>query len=193
MPQEPSEEHFERFMEALRVIARACEIMRSRGFPIPTIVGGAAVEHHSMGRYATGDFDFVTARQPEFHEALKEVGFRDEDRDGYQRIGLYHPDLAFGVQVVASLFFDGLRPRVIVYPDNDEPEISFLSIEDLIADRVGQFNSAPNGVRSALDQALMLLDIAEELDRDYLDKRIREESMDFDLAWLERQEREPAN
>ena len=49
-------------------------------------------------------------------------------------------------------------------------------MEDIIADRVGQYNSAPMGVPEMKDQACALFLLAEEIDKDYLDTRVRLES-----------------
>lgn len=177
--------HFESFVRALEVLSEAFRLCRQRGLGLPTIVGGAAVEHFTQGGYTTGDFDLVTPRQEDVYAVLREVGFEDEKRVGHQRIGLIHPELDFGVQVVASSLFDGRGSKLLLLPLEDDPELSFVSIEDLIADRIGQYNSAPQGVEESLEQAFLLLKLAENIDRAYLDKRIREESIDFTLAWLE--------
>jgi hypothetical protein len=50
-----------------------------------------------------------------------------------------------------------------------------LSVEDMIADRMGQYASGT--ARDLLDQARLLYDLAEGVDEDYLERRIRTESM----------------
>ena len=49
-----------------------------------------------------------------------------------------------------------------------------LSVEDLIADRMGQYASGT--ARDRFDQARILLQLHPDADRGYLDRRIREET-----------------
>src|SRR5258708_733620 len=51
------------FIEALRLLALACEEVATRGYERPVLVGGAAVEFHTGGAVASGDFDFVSEEQ----------------------------------------------------------------------------------------------------------------------------------
>ncbi len=72
----------------------------------------------------------------------------------------------------------------------DDGEIAVIGIEDLISDRIGQYFSTPSGVPEMLAQATELLIVAKALDdgydRDYLDRRIREETAeDCSLEALE--------
>ena len=51
---------------------------------------------------------------------------------------------------------------------------AIISVEDLIADRMGQYASGT--ARDRIDQARLLLRLHPEADPEYLDRRIREES-----------------
>ena len=65
--------------------------------------------------------------------------------------------------------------------------MTFAAIEDLIADRMGQYAFDPAAMGDRLAQALTLYRLAGNLDRDYLSKRIRQETLDaFGLDDLER-------
>jgi hypothetical protein len=57
----------------------------------------------------------------------------------------------------------------------DEGGFRVLSVEDMIADRMGQYASGT--ARDLLAQAKLLYDLAERVDEDYLERRIRTESM----------------
>lgn len=91
--------------------------------------------------------------------------------------GWLHPSLSLGFEVVGSTPLDGSvdRDRIPLI-ENFMPGLTFaiLGVEDLIADRMGQFASgtAPDRV----DQARLLFQLHPGLDLDYLDRRIREES-----------------
>ena len=63
-------------------------------------------------------------------------------------------------------------------------KVAILSVEDLIADRVGQFASGT--ARDRIDQARTLFQLHSTLDRVYLERRIREETMgDYGVEALE--------
>ncbi|MBO6888138.1 MAG: hypothetical protein JJ871_08730 [Thalassospira sp.] len=69
---------------------------------------------------------------------------------------------------------------------DEHSNVTFIAIEDLIADRMGQYDAPPNMREDMLEQAAALLKLAENLDNAYLDKRIREETAgDFGLEFLE--------
>jgi hypothetical protein len=64
--------------------------------------------------------------------------------------------------------------------------VAIASAEDLIADRMGQFCASLNHRLDMLDQAVKLIALAETIDKEYLDRRIKAETIDeFDLAYLE--------
>ncbi len=132
-----------------------------------------------------GDFDFVADAEQEFRSAMLAVGFLPEDRSGRLRGGFYHPDLLIGVELVGGSHFDGVgdrrRIRVIEMASG---EVFAAPTEDLIADRAGQW-AANRQEKSMLNQALVLLRLAEGLDFDSLDRRIRQDTCgELDLAAL---------
>ncbi|HEY9567482.1 MAG TPA: hypothetical protein VIR38_05285 [Thalassobaculum sp.] len=127
----------------------------------------------------------MTPNEEQVRAALLAAGFHDEDRAGWLRRGFYHPRLDFGVEIVGSRLFDGQTSRTTILPDKDSPEVAFASIEDMIADRMGQFNATTPGDARLLEQAKMLFLLAGEMDHAYLDIRIRAEAPDYDLNYLE--------
>lgn len=91
--------------------------------------------------------------------------------------GWIHPDLSLGFEIVGCVPLDGLvaQDRILLI-DDIAPHASFaiLSVEDLIADRMGQYASGTAADR--IEQARMLYHLHPDLDRSYLERRIREES-----------------
>jgi len=165
------------FEAGLRLLARVSEAMVKRGLPRPILVGGAAVEYYSAGTVATGDFDLCTPMQPECEEELQRIGFVKPSGPGKVTRGWVHPDLQLGFEIVAEVPMDGNVDREhIVLIDGVVPDesIAIISVEDLIADRMGQYASGT--ARDRIDQARWLLWLHPDLDRAYLDRRIREES-----------------
>jgi hypothetical protein len=78
---------------------------------------------------------------------------------------------------------DEIRIRV-VEPVDQEPAMRVLSLEDIIADRMGQYASGT--ARDMLEQARQLLPLVSEANRDYLERRIRTETMgDYGVEDLE--------
>ena len=166
------------FLEGLRMLARVSEGMAARGLPRPVLVGGGALEFYTGSAVMTGDIDVTTPLQPEFEEELQKVGFVRPSGPGKSTRGWVHPDLGLGFEVVGNSPMgdtpDEIRVR-LVEPIENEPAIRVLSLEDIIADRMGQFASGT--ARDMLDQAKKLLPLVSKPNRDYLDRRIRTETM----------------
>lgn len=160
--------------------------MAAGGFEAPVLVGGGAVELFSTSALATGDFDIVTGAQPAFEQALREEGFVRPSGAGIATRGWIHPDLALGFEVVSSVLLDGLadRDRLLRIDLGEDGSVAILSVEDMIADRMGQF--ASGSAPEMIDQARVMLALNREIDRDYLDRRIAEETMgEFSIKDLE--------
>lgn len=165
------------FEAALRLFAMVSEAMRAEGEPRPILVGGAAVEYWSGSMVATGDFDLCSPAQPELETVLQRFGFVRPAGAGIATRGWVHPDLALGFEVVGRTPLDGLvTPDHIVLVGDLVPDAAFaiLGVEDLIADRVGQFASGT--ARDRIEQARLLYRLHPALDRAYLGRRIGEES-----------------
>ena len=164
------------FEAALRAFARASEAMKRRGFDAPVLVGGAAVELYTGSAITTGDFDVVTARQDAFEEVLLEQGFARPPGPGHTPLGWLHPDVGLGFEVVSSILLDGLadRERVRLITFDPDGAVAIISVEDMIADRMGQYasGSAPD----MFDQARTLFVLHPDADRAYLERRIHEET-----------------
>ncbi len=174
------------FEQALRAFARISEVMKARGADAPVLVGGAAVELYSSGALATGDFDIVTPRQQEFEKVLQEHGFVRPTGTGQLTRGWIHPDLRLGFEIVSSTLLDGQadRERVLLIDFGADGFISVIAIEDMIADRMGQY--ASGSAHDMLGQAQALFDLHPDADLNYLERRIREETFgDHGISSLE--------
>ena len=174
------------FEAALRAFARVSEAMTRRGFDAPILVGGAAVEFYSTSAITTGDFDVVTGRQDAFEQTLEEQGFSRSAGPGHTPLGWVHPELKLGFEVVAGSLLDGLadHKRVRLVEFDPEGAVAVISVEDMIADRMGQF--ASGAAPDMLGQARTLFTLHSDADLDYLERRIREEtSGDHGIASLE--------
>lgn len=161
------------YPDAIALIAKAAGALVRRGFSTPVLVGGAAAEFYTGGAITTGDFDFVTAYRDEFFQELEAVGFRRAGPAQIQR-ALFHPASGLSVEVVSSSLMDGRadpsRVLTVRFKDGD-PRI--VSVEDMIADRVGQALAGPR----MQEQAVSLYRLAGGIDRAYLDKRIVQDSV----------------
>lgn len=173
------------YLEALRLLSRAFDVVEERTGSRPVIVGGSAVEYYTVGDVVSGDFDLVAPDAEVVAEALVEVGFRREDRRGTRLGGLYHPELLIGVDFVPGNLFEGRtdpkRMLVVVVGQEEGAEgakVVFPPPEDIIADRLGQYASDPKGRGDMLEQARLLVSLALDLDMDYLRKRVGEEGAD---------------
>lgn len=165
------------FVDALRIFAEASAEVEKAGFAAPVLVGGAAAELYSGSAVATGDFDVVIARQDVFEQALIRLGFVPPSGSGASTRGWVHPKLGLGFDVVGSTLLDGLadRDRVRLFSVDDGKRFAVISVEDLIADRMGQF--ASGSAPEMLDQARTLFNLYGDADVPYMERRIREETL----------------
>lgn len=151
------------------------------------LVGGGAVEFYTGSAIMTGDIDVTTPVQPELEEELQKLGFVRPSGPGKSTRGWIHPDIGLGFEVVGSSPMGGSVPATrlaMIRAIPNEPELVVLSVEDMIADRMGQYASGT--AREMIDQARSLFNLKFALDIDYLDGRIREESVgDYGVEDLE--------
>lgn len=175
------------FEAALRLFARVSEAMHALGFQRPILVGGAAAEFYSQSAINTGDFDLCTPRQDALEEEMQKVGFVKPSGAGQMTKGWIHPELRLGFEVVADIPMDGGYDRdtlALIENFTDEGAFVVISVEDLIADRMGQYASGT--ARDRLQQAQTLYRLHPSLDKVYLDRRIREETInDYGIEALE--------
>lgn len=176
------------FVSVLKVLSLAFDLVESEGHSRPIIVGGAAVELYTQGAIVSGDIDVVTPWQEALETALERVGFERSVGFGAFARGFQHKDLGFGVEVVGRKLMDGNadQDRVLIVDLAEHSNVGFIAVEDLIADRMGQYDAPPNMREDMLQQAAELLKLAENVDKAYLDRRIVEETAgDFGLKFLE--------
>lgn len=169
--------HRKPFQEAIELIARAAAALEKRGIEPPILVGGAAVELFTASTVTTGDFDVVTPYREEFFEELLKVGFRRPKKAESGR-ALFHEETGFSVEVVSGHLLDGRADRQRVSRiEFRDGALRLVPIEDMIADRMGQALAGPRRNQAMRDQAVWLYRFANSPDRAYLDRRIREETV----------------
>ena len=165
------------FEAALRLFALMSQEMAEAGYSRPVLVGGAAVEYYSASAINTGDFDLCTPRQQKFEVIMQRHGFIRPFGRGVATRGWIHPALALGFEIVASVPMDGSvdADHILLLEDfSDAGGFAIISVEDLIADRMGQYHSG--SAPEMLGQARALLDLHPEADLGYLERRIRFET-----------------
>ncbi|MEH3041433.1 MAG: hypothetical protein PGN21_15395 [Sphingomonas paucimobilis] len=164
------------FVAGLELLAKISSEMARRGHGRPVLVGGAAVEIYSGGIVATGDFDIVVARDDVLEQVFIEAGFERPHGAGVATRGWVYSDLGLGFEIVSTVLLDGAadRSRVRMFSVSDDDAFEIISVEDLIADRMGQYASGT--ARDMLGQARTLFDLSSNMDLGYLERRIREET-----------------
>lgn len=164
------------FEAALRIFARVSRAMVEQGFAAPILVGGGAVELYTAGAITTGDFDIVTARQEAFEAVLQASGFTKPGGLGHTQLGWVHPGLRLGFEVVSSSLLDGMadRDRVVLFDMGEDGSAAIVSVEDMIADRMGQY--ASGSAPEMLAQARSLHELQNSTDLAYMEQRIRYET-----------------
>ena len=166
------------FLAGLHLLAQISEGMEVRGLSRPILVGGAAAEFYSGSTISTGDFYLCTPAQDALEEEMQKVGLERPKGAGQSLRGWVHPDLKLGFEVVASVPMDGNFDRsMLALVDQIVPDGAFvvISVEDLIADRMGQWSSGTAADR--IDQARLLFQLHPNADLVYLARRISEETM----------------
>jgi hypothetical protein len=132
------------FLKALELLAQVSEAMHVRGLPRPVLVGGGAVELYTSSAIMTGDIDLCSPAQPELEEELRRLGFVKPSGRGVATRGWVHPDLGLGFEVVSSAPLDGQADpdrMALILLDTTRQFVRVLSVEDMIADRMGQYAS----------------------------------------------------
>jgi hypothetical protein len=170
-----------RAVEQLSVAFGAYE--SAKGIP-PVLVGGAAAAIRTGEKFMSADLDVVAEDEGAFTRALASAGFVAEARTGRSERGYYHPEFpAFAVDLVSNSYFHGRgdRARLLRLVVRDYATIVIPAVEDLIADRLGQYARGGNTDCSRLLQARELLRLASRIDRLYLRRRIAEEGGDATL------------
>jgi hypothetical protein len=164
------------FEAALRTLARISRAMDDAGYRPPILVGGAAVEIYSQGTLNTGDFDLSCGRQDILEAVMQEHGFVRPTGAGVATRGWIHPDLKLGFECVTDTLLDGMASRDMVQDISFSPDgtVELLAPEDIIADRMGQYESG--AAPEMLGQARALFTLCEGLDMHYMERRIFEET-----------------
>ena len=159
------------------MLAALTERLVERGLPPPILVGGAAVEFYTGSAIMTGDVDLTSPVQQELEEELLGLGFKRPIAPGHTATGWVHQELRLGFEVVANVPLGGVveRTRIAVVDLEDGAAFAILPVEDMIADRMGQYASGT--APEMLGQAVALLTFHPDLDRSYTDQRIRAETM----------------
>ncbi len=169
--------HRPELLRALALLAQLNEAMRARGLPRPILVGGAAAEYFSGSALMTGDIDLTSPVQLELEEELVRLGFVKPDGIGHTPLGWIHPELRLGFEIVAGTPMDGMidhRRLLLVEGIADGAAFAVIPIEDLIADRMGQY--ASGSAPEMRGQARTLFRLHPDLDMAYLEQRIRQET-----------------
>lgn len=150
--------------------------MVEQGFAPPVLVGGGAVEYYTASALTTGDFDIATPWQEAFESALYALGFSKPEGKGHTPLGWVHPELRLGFEVVSATLLDGMadRNRVALVDLDSDGIAAIISVEDVIADRMGQYASGT--APEMLKQARALHTLYRDADPTYLDRRIRYET-----------------
>lgn len=167
------------YWTALELLAKASShYFHSTGRRV-VIVGGAAVAFYTQGAVMSGDFDMVA--DIDFERFLLAEGFQRDEGPGQFLGGYHHPDVPrLGFAFVSGSLFDGKSDddKLLAVPVSKGVEVVFPAVEDLIADRLGQYAASTNRSAAMRFQAQLMFDLAGEYDRAYRKRRIIEETGD---------------
>ena len=165
------------FEAALQLLARISDDMAVEGYSRPISVGGGAAEYYSASSLMTGDIDLCSPHQEQLEAIMQQHGFIRPSGPGMATRGWIHLELKLGFEIVASTPMDGSVDADHVFLVDDiggGDGFAFISVEDLIADRMGRY--ASGSAPEMIVQARILLSLHPDADLDYLESRIRAES-----------------
>jgi len=160
----------------LRLFARVGSALERAGFRAPILVGGAAVELYSQNAIATGDFDLVSSHEDVLEDIFVKHGFIKPSGPGQLTRGWIHPELELGFEIVGHQLLDGAADldRLKLISFEEHGNIHVIAVEDLIADRMGQYASGT--ADEHLEQAKILFMLYKDVDLHYMETRIRQET-----------------
>ncbi len=118
-------DHLKKMLLAAAIVQQA---LKQAGYKV-YVVGGAVVEAYSRGLYMTHDIDYALSDPiSQVEPTLFRLGFRREGRV------FLHPEGAFVVEFPGRL--DAGEMERLVTVEVDGLEVSLLSLEDIICDRI---------------------------------------------------------
>jgi hypothetical protein len=175
------------FVAALRLLGRAVARLPF-GVPDPVVCGAAAVELYTGGLWPATDLELLAVEARPLAAELLAVGFRWAERPLRRDRGLWHPDLAIGVEMIAGLADVNLAAlsnvlRVVLDgPPQDAADptpvwLKVVGIEDLLAEQISSWiaRKSPAGDISARIHALDALSragVGGRLRAGYLQRRV---------------------
>lgn len=177
------------YVELLHRLAVAFEEYHRLSGHEAVLVGGAVVAIQTDGAFMSGDLDIHAPNAQAFDAGLAKAGFVPEDRSRRLRGGYYHPHFPrYGLEAVSGDLFDGRadRQRFLRLVMGEAGTLVLPSIEDIIADRLGQHCSGAVGDDAMLEQARLLFRLADDIDMDYLSRRVVEDGGNLNLLFTDR-------
>ncbi|WP_430426885.1 hypothetical protein [Parasphingorhabdus sp.] len=107
---------------------------------------------------------------------LQEHGFVRPSGPGMATRGWIHPELGLGFEIVGANVLDGNSDtaRFKLINTGEDGNAQVISVEDIIADRMGQF--ASGNAPEMREQARKLFALYPDADKVYMEKRIRQET-----------------
>ena len=144
----------------------------------PIIVGGYAVEFYTLGSYSTGDIDIVVTE--DFHEITNTL-----QNWGFHKIGRIwvNPHLDIEIDIVGETLAGDYSK--ISQIEVEGLKVYLIGIEDLIIDRLNAWVWWKSEEDKQWAKQLWKLH-QEEIDKDYLKKRAKEEKIVEALEELEK-------
>ena len=170
--------------EGLKLLALLSARMAEAGAAVPVVMGASALTIHCNGAAPSSDIEIAVQDSAMCEAELRRFGFTpDEPRAASKRY--WNPDLWVGIRIAARVPFQGraLSARHVLFETGCGP-VRVVSAEDTIAQLVAAFDANPRAQGDRLDQATRLYKSATEINRPYLDHRIRDETLGRSLAWF---------
>ena len=151
--------------------------LKEKGYNLPIVVGGSAVEIYISPFYVSGDIDFVFPNRKEFEDIILSTGLFKKQGKNY-----ISDELGIFAEIVDDELSGSLSKvrEIKVEIEGKEYAINVIGIEDLIIDRLNACVHWKSESDCELAQ-ILLRGYEKELDIDYLQKRAKEERVENKL------------
>lgn len=147
-----------RARRGVRIAAVISEALREIN-ETPVLVGGAAVEFYTEGKYATKDIDMTAVGGEALWHIMEQLGFKKLGKD------FVHQKLKIYVEFPSETLRQGERSDIL---DVDGVPLRIISIEDLVVDRLCSYKfwgSLEDGVNALILLELQTMDEQRLLDQ----------------------------
>jgi hypothetical protein len=161
----------------LLAVALISHLLQKSGKAMPIIIGGLALSYYTREVYFTADIDLAYSDRESLDEVLKDLDFGKKGRYWVNE------DLKMAIEVPAGVLIEEDAPLEVVELGTGL-QCQIIGIEDLIIDRLNACKHWKSEIDCEMTE-LLVMRYSEELDWDYLEKKVKKPENDLVREWDE--------